>query len=138
MTGEPQDGGTAGRALRNVHARIACWAFVRVLEQGRAPTLHIVGYIAEHQRLSDNVGEPYIGSSLRGIDLERRTAINRRGRLVELVGEPFPTGHLPHDFHMMMRRAAAEWRVPDDAVWERVELSELHEFQAENLPGNSA
>lgn len=80
MSGRPHDGGSAGRAPRNVHARIARWAFVRVLEQGRAPTLHMVGYIAEHQRLGDDAGEPYVGSSLTSVDLDRRMAVNRRGR----------------------------------------------------------
>lgn len=131
MSVSPQGDDRVGSAPRNVHARIASWAFVRLQEHGRAATMHIVGYIAEHQRLGDDAGEPYVGSDLSSIDLKERKAVNRRGRLIELVGDPLPPGDLPHDIRMTMRRASTQWRLPDDAAWERVELSALVGFGAD-------
>lgn len=104
-------------------ARICRWAVVRLHEPDRAPTTHLVGYIVSHDRLMADTGEPYIGSSLIELDPERRVARNRRGKLIELVGDPLPPGTLPDDIRGMMRRAEREWRVAEGAVWNRVETS---------------
>jgi len=83
--------------MAEIFAEIREWGFVLLREPNREPTVHVVGYIVRHGRLVDDTGEPYIGSSLRGIDLEQRIVRNRRGKVITLVGEPLPPGRLPYD-----------------------------------------
>ncbi len=110
--------------MEAIYARIERWAFVRLKEPSRSATIHIVGYILEHKRLIEDFAQPYIGSSLREIDLAHSVCRNRRGRRIALVGDPLAPGELPGDICAMLERAAEEWNVHDDATWERVELTE--------------
>jgi hypothetical protein len=125
MSAEPSKDAGPGS---EIYARIARWALLRLREPRRTPTLHIVGYVVEHARLSGETGQPYIGSSLQELDIERRVAINRRGRRVALVGDPLPRGELPADIQAVIRRAEREWPVDVAAEWERLELSGVQAF----------
>jgi hypothetical protein len=120
MSVEARGVGPAASAQTDVHARIERWAIVRLREPGKAATLHIVGYIIEHARLGDDIGQPYLGSSLREIDLERRVGVNRRGRTIALVGDPVAAGDLPLDLQAVLRRAEDDWRLDGNSQWERV------------------
>lgn len=104
------------------YARIARWAILRLQAPHPAPTIHIVGYIDEHTRLLDKVGEPYLSSNLRMVDIERGVAVNCRKRFIALVGDPLPRGDLPDDIRAITRGAAERWGLSGGATWERLEL----------------
>jgi hypothetical protein len=108
-----------------VYARIAGWAFVQLREPGRPFTMHLVGYLIAHDRLVGPVGEAYIGSALREINLGRGTCHNGRGKLIALVGDPLPPGPLPEDLREMLRQAEELWQVQAGTTWERAELTAL-------------
>jgi hypothetical protein len=101
------------------YARITRWGI-----SSEASSMHIIGYIEEHGRLIDDAGEPYIGSPLREIDLERRVAVNRSGRMIALVGDPLPPGDLPDDLKQVLGRAERAWRLFGQVKWERLEPTE--------------
>jgi hypothetical protein len=107
-----------------VYGCIDRWEIVRLKEPGKVPTMHIIGYIAHHGRLIHDTGQPYIGSSLREIDLKRRVVTNRRGRVITLVGDPLPPGDLPDDLKAVLRRAEREWKLDSSIEWERLEPTE--------------
>ena len=116
MTGIPRD-----LVHTEIYAQTSGWALVVLREPNREPTVRVVGYIARHDRLADDVGEPYIGSPLTHVDVERRLVRNLRGKVIALVGEPLPLGRLLEDLYGMMRRAETEWNIEDGATWERLE-----------------
>jgi hypothetical protein len=124
MSGKQRRARPAVSVEPEVYACIVRWEIVRLKEPNKAPTMHIIGYIDRHGRLIDDAGQPYIGSSLREIDLERRVVVNRRGRVIALVGDPLPPGDLPDDLKAMLRRAEREWELDSSVEWERLEPTE--------------
>jgi hypothetical protein len=102
--------------LPEPYAEIERWAVVRLRDVYEEPTRHVVGYVLSHSRLE--AGEPYLGSPLRELDLDGRTARTRRGRRIHLVGEALPPGPLPRAIRAVLRRAEREWRLRLPA-WDR-------------------
>ena len=125
MSAEPSKDSGPGS---EIYARIARWALLRLREPRRTPTLHVLGYVVGHSRLSGETEQPYISSSLQKLDVGQRVAINRRGRRIALIGDPLPPGELPAEIQTVMRRAEREWRVDVAAEWERLELSGAQAF----------
>ncbi|MGK7871347.1 hypothetical protein [Falsiroseomonas sp. E2-1-a20] len=105
------------------HARIRLWIVVERAAPDVPPTRHVQGWIVGHDRLSPGGlldGEPYIGSHLEDLDLEGRMARNHRGRLIQLVGDPWPGDKVPEELRRMQERAEAEWRLPPGTTWRRI------------------
>jgi hypothetical protein len=124
LSGKKRRSRPAASVEPEVYARIARWGIVLLREPHKAATMHVIGYVHHHGRLIDQIGQPYIGSSLREIDLERRVVVNRRGRLIALVGGPLPPGDLPDDLKAMLHRAEREWELDSPVEWERLEPTE--------------
>jgi hypothetical protein len=106
------------------YARIRLWMVVECATPATPPTRHLQGWIVGHDRLSPGgllEGEPYIGSRLQELDVEGRVARNHRGRLVELVGDPWPEGEeIPEELRRMQERAEVAWRLPPGTTWRRI------------------
>jgi hypothetical protein len=106
------------------YAVIADWAVFELStdDPNRAPTRHILGYTVSHARFGCRL-EPYIGSSLTELDLDRREARNAKGKLIVLTDEALPKGtELPYDLMGMFTRAEWAWGVSDEnPQWMRVD-----------------
>jgi hypothetical protein len=101
------------------HAEIRDWAIVTVATDDRTTT-HVIGYVVTHKRLVDRADEPYISRPLVAADLARRVALNQRGKLIALVGDPLLAGELPKDIDAVLRRAEREWALRGDVTWWRL------------------
>ncbi|MBP0447724.1 hypothetical protein J8J14_23515 [Roseomonas sp. SSH11] len=107
-------------------ARIYRWAIVECCEPGKEPTQHVMGWINEHSTFTTAMddlykNDPYLGSPLASIDLEKRQAVNRRGRVIELLGPPAEGGtEIPATLQAMQQRAHHAWRLPEGTTWRRI------------------
>ncbi|MBP0447770.1 hypothetical protein J8J14_23770 [Roseomonas sp. SSH11] len=100
-------------------ARIYRWAIVELREPGQEPTQHVMGWIDEHSQFTTAMdglykNDPYIGSPLASVDLEKRQAVNRRGRVIELSGPPAEGGtEIPATLQLMQ----CQRRLKSDPPW---------------------
>ena len=88
-------GAATGGTPERPHAVILAWAIVTCRGPDGEETRHLVGRIASHARLSvdgEHDGEPYISSPLASMDFDARRAVNGRGKVIALQGDPLRPG----------------------------------------------
>lgn len=107
--------------IETPYAEIVDWAIME-LRHGEETTRHIVGRTAKHGRFGGGE-DPYIGSKLTALDLEKREARNARGLLIRLDGEPLAKDEpMPEGIAYMMTSAEYAWGLNRDRVtWTRVD-----------------
>ena len=115
-------GAATGGTPERPHAVILAWAIVTCRGPDGEETRHLVGRIASHARLSvdgEHDGEPNISSPLASMDLDARRAVNGRGKVIALQGDPLPPDAWPTDYQAMCRRAELAWKLPRGTTWTR-------------------